>query len=325
MLLWLGAAAFAIAGVLGSFALLNASLYSASSFVARYLQAVADDDVASVLHTPGVRTASLPDVSEALLRPGVISAGPSQTRIVAEEARSAGQRLVTVDYQLGSESYSSRFLLRPIPAMFGLIQRWEFVESPLQLVTVTVNHGADFTAGTVTLDTRANKTGDELEAFSNSAEYLAIAPAQLQIAYRSELLTAEPVTVDVTPGDAASVAIDVLPSDELIDRVQRELDDFLAECATQRVLQPAGCPFGAEINDRVTSEPKWTIVATPPVSLTPGADSFEMPPTPAVARLTVDVQTLKDGIAETIDRDEEFTVALRVRVLDNQSISIELD
>ena len=325
LLIWLAAIVLSLAGALATFALLNATLYTAGSFVGRYLQAVASDDIATVMQTPGVRSKALPEVSQALLRPGVLDGGPRQVRIVADEANPDGTHTVTAEYRLGAESYSSRYELEPLPPMFGVINRWQFVESPLQVLTVSVANGSHFTAGSLTLDTRARQSGEALEAFSHSADYLAVAPAQLELFYDSELLVAEPVIVDVTSAGDNSAGLEVLPTPELVDRVQTELDEFLAACATQRVLQPSGCPFGAQINDRVTSEPVWSLVSNPVVTLAPGAVSFEMPPTPGVAHLTVEVQGLRDGASAVVDRDEEYSVALRVRVLDDQSIAIQLD
>ena len=67
------------------------------------------------------------------------------------------------------------------------------------MIDVTAAHNPLFTVGTLTLDTRATKTGDELTAFTQTAPYLAIAPAVYEFGYTSTLLEAVPTTMAVEP------------------------------------------------------------------------------------------------------------------------------
>ena len=73
-----------------------------------------------------------------------------------------------------------------------------------------------------------------------------------------------------------------------------------------------GLPFGVNIDDRVTSAPVWTIVEYPVVTLTATDNNFEMPQTPAVAHVQVEVQSLFDGEVSTLDQDEPFSMGLTV-------------
>ena len=107
--------------------------------------------------------------------------------------------------------------------------------------------------------------------------------------------------------------------------MQTKVDEFLEDqCASQKVLQPAGCPFGVVIDDRVVGEPTWTIASSPEVALVPGEGKFEMPATPGVARITVEVQSLFDGTFSTLEQDEGFTLALDATVRPDGSIAIQL-
>jgi hypothetical protein len=190
---------------------------------------------------------------------------------------------------------------------------------------VTAANNPLFTVGSLTLDTRANKSGEELLAFTQQAPYLAIAPAAYEFGYQSTLLEAVPSDVVTTPGTPAEVTVDALPTQEFVDRVQAKVDEFLVDqCASQPVLKPAGCPFGVDVDDRVVTEPAWTIIESPVVTLVPGEAVFEMPPTPGVARVTFEAQSLFDGSYYVFEQDEGFMLALDARVRPDGSIAIQL-
>ena len=313
---------------------LNQSLYGAAAFVERYLDAIASDDIVSAEATPGVRLdpadlagAGLPeDISTAMLRSGVLESGPEDVRVLADEPTGdEGAHAVTVSYRLESSIVETTFEVRPIEPLYGVLNRWEFATSPLTVVQVTAAHNPLFTVGALTLDTRANKTGDELLAFTQQAPYLAIAPAVYEFGYESTLLEAVPSELVTTPGTPAEVTVDALPTEEFVERVQAKVDEYLVDqCASQPVLKPAGCPFGVDVDDRVVTEPAWTIVESPAVTLVPGETVFEMPPTPGVARVTFEAQSLFDGSFYQFEQDEGFMLALDARVRPDGSIAIQL-
>ena len=119
--------------------------------------------------------------------------------------------------------------------------------------------------------------------------------------------------------------VDVQPTADFVQDVQEELNKWLDEdCATQTVLQPTGCPFGVNIDDRVTSAPAWSITEYPAVALAAGENAFEMPQTPGVAHVQVEVQSLFDGDVEMLDQDEPFSMALSVTITPSGSLDIKL-
>lgn len=311
---------------------LNQSLYGASSFVERYLEAIADDDIGTAAATPGVALDSaeleelgLPaDISTAMLRSGVVDSGPEDVSIVSDVANPDGSHSVTASYRLDTEIAESTFEVRPIEPLYGLLNRWEFADSPLAVVEVTAAHNPLFTVGSLTLDARAAKPAEELAAFTQVTPYLAIAPAVYEFHYESTLLAASPVVVPVDAGEQVVLEVDAQPTAAFVERVQTKVDEYLAACAAQHVLQPADCPFGIEIDDRVTSEPQWSIVTTPQVTLTAGESSFDMPPTEGVAHISVEVQDLFDGYYSTLEEDRPFTLALAASIRPDGSIAIQL-
>ena len=80
---WAGLAMLVIGAFFAALGGLNSTIYGASSFVERYLEAIADDDIAAASSTPGValdqaelEAFGLPaDISTAMLRSGVVAAG----------------------------------------------------------------------------------------------------------------------------------------------------------------------------------------------------------------------------------------------------------
>jgi hypothetical protein len=263
-------------------------------------------------------------VSTAMFRSGVVEAGPEDVRIVSDVSNPDGTHSVTASYRLDVSIIETTFDVRPIAPLYGVLNRWEFSTSPLTVIDVTAAHNPLFTVGTLTLDTRATKSGDELTAFTQTAPYLAIAPAVYEFGYTSTLLEAVPTSMAVAPASRFAVTVDSMPTTTFVDRVQVKVDDYLAQCATQQVLQPAGCPFGIEIDDRVVSPPVWTMVTNPPVTLAPGETAFEMPPTEGVAHISVELQSLFDGDFYTLEEDRPFQLALSASIRPDGSIAIQL-
>jgi hypothetical protein len=329
---WSGVGILLAGAFFAAFGALNQNLYGASSFVDRYLTAIADDEIMTAATTPGValdeselEAMGLPaDVSTAMLRSNVVDSGPQDIRIIDDETRDDGSHLVTASYRLGSRIVETRFEVQPIAPLYGVLNRWEFARSPLAVIDVTAAHNPFFMVGTLTLDTRARKSGDDLASFTQTAPYLAIAPAVYEFDYDSTLLTAQPEEVTVEPSARASVTVSSQATPTFTERVQTQVDKFLDGCAAQPVLQPTDCPFGMVIDDRVVGEPAWTISASPIVSLTPGDDAFEMAPTAGVAHLSVELQSLFDGEYYTLEEDKTFTLALDARIRADGSISVQL-
>ncbi|AWB96626.1 hypothetical protein DCE93_14030 [Agromyces badenianii] len=329
---WAGLAVLVVGAFFAALGALNQTVYGASSFIERYLSAIAADDIATASTTPGValdatelEALGLPaDVSTAMLRTGVVDSGPEDVRIMSDIAHDDGTHTVTASYRLDAAIVQSSFDVRPIEPLYGVLNRWEFAVSPLAVVDVTAAHNPLFTVGALTLDARATKSGDELAAFTQVTPYLAIAPAVYEFSYSSGLLEAVPVTLQADAAARAAVTVDAQPTAAFVERVQVNVDEFLAECATQTVLQPAECPFGIEIDDRVVGPPQWSIVTEPQVTLTPGESSFDMPPTEGVAHISVEVQSLFDGDRFTLEEDRPFTLALSATIKPDDSISIQL-
>ncbi|MDQ1582591.1 MAG: hypothetical protein QOF36_645 [Microbacteriaceae bacterium] len=305
-------------------------VYSAGGLVSGYLDALARHDARAALALPGVdvtparlSAAGLPrDASRELLR-GDILANLHGITISRDERLSDDRHRVTAEFQLGSTAGTTTFMVQQTGAMLGIFPTWRFAESPLAIAEITVLHGDSFEIAGHTLNTRAG-TPAQPATFTTRAAYLVFAPGAYGLSHNSTLLAARPVTTTVTnPGAITRAFVDVRPTAAFTARVQKQLNGFLDTCTSQHVLQPTGCPFGAQIDDRVQGTPNWRMVSYPPVTLTAGPDGWQMPGTQGVAHLTAEVQSLFDGAVSTNEQDEPFDVSLTsVVVLPDGAIDI---
>ena len=319
------------AGLVATIGSLNRDLYSAGSFVGQYLGALARKDTASALLLPGVRpaaaaleAAALPaDLPDTLLRSSVLGE-LTDIRLIGDDASADGRHTVEYAFRLDGTPQAMTFQVESTGTFFGVFNSWRFAASPLAVLRVNVLHQATFSVNKLTLDTRAHAADDAPESFSNQAAYLAFAPARYSFEHTSTLLYAAPQAVPVVASGVTDVTVDAQPNAQFIGQVQAELDRFLDDCTTQQVLQPSNCPFGIEINDRVRNDPIWSIATYPPVTLTAGESTFEMPDTEGQAHLVVEVQSLFDGDVEVRDEDVAFAVAISVTVNPDESLALQL-
>ncbi|KQX05098.1 MULTISPECIES: hypothetical protein [unclassified Leifsonia] len=331
VLLWLTLALLLIAALLATVGSLNRGIYSAAGFVEQYLSAIEDGDASAALSMPGVRiapedlaSAGLPPKSaDTLLRSSVLR-GPSSVELVSDTNDDEGHHSVTYRVKLGGTTETMTFDVERAGSWGGVFHSWRFATSPISALTVTVLHDDTFTVNGLTLDARAHAAPDAAPSFNNSADYLVLAPALYEFSRSSLQLEAKPQDVTVTKVGTQDVSIDVQPTQAFVDEVQAEINGFLDQCATQKVLQPTGCPFGTVIDDRVISDPVWSIVSYPEVTLTPDDTAFQMPSTQGIAHISVGVQSLYDGEESTVERDEGYSMGATVVIGPDGNLNIQL-
>lgn len=306
------AALFAITVVV-----LNATVFTPSGFVRVYLDSLARHDAQGALALPGV---TVPDDARTELLQDAALGEVSDVRVVeelrvdvddvqlfGELARERDLRLVEAEVRLaaGDEPATVHFVIGPADPVLGVFNGWRFAQSPIATILAEPLHDDRFKVNGIALSS------------AEEVELAALVPGQYTLTHESALFEADPVVVPVrTPGGSVQTQLDIRANPTFVDRVQQELDTFLDECATQRVLLPAGCPFGHQINNRVESEPVWSITGYPQVQIVPGQErgTWIMPRSEGVAHLTVDVRSLFDGSRSTFDDDVTFTVAYEIRV-----------
>ena len=307
----------ALGVVLASFGatvlILNSTIYSASGYVASYLDALGRDDVAGALELAS--TAEAPSGSDELLA-GEAIAELTDVQLLGEVTDADGIHRVTFGYSADGIAGQSEFAVTPDAATLGLFSNWRFDTSPLGVVEVTVFNDRRFIANGLDL-----KTPEQDKA----ARYLAFTPTTLELSHATTYLRGKPVTVAVTePGRPTTARVEVEPNQNFVEQVQQQVDGYLDDCAMQQILLPTGCPFGQEIRNRVATPPSWSILSYPIVTISPSAadELWFMPRTAATARLVVEVQSLFDGTLSTFDEEVQFTVAYTIGLLANDELLV---
>ncbi|MDH6235393.1 hypothetical protein [Cryobacterium sp. CG_9.6] len=325
-------AALLVGALVATITALNTNVYSAGGFVGQYLNALERKDTVGALSLGGVRpraaqleAAGLPsDLPTTLLRASALGDLTNVT-LTSDVEVQPGKHTVVYDFDLNGQPSSMRFSVESTGTFGGVFSSWRFATSPVAALAVEVQHESIFTVNGLTLDTRAHAEADAPASFTNAATYLAFAPSVYTFRHDTTLLNAAAVPVPVTKTGVIDVVVDAVPNAVFVDQVQVELNEFLdAQCITQTVLQPTGCRFGMDIDNRVLSAPTWTMAAYPEVTLTPGETSFEMPQTEGLAHLVVEVQSLFDGSIETRDEDVPFTMGLSVAIQPSGALAIQL-
>lgn len=324
-------AALLVGALFAAIGSLNRDVYSAGGFVRQYLDALARTDTVGALGLDGVlpTTAQLKaaglgtDLPNTLLRASVLG-DLTDISLASDVETAPGLHTVVYDFELDGQPSTMRFSVQNTGRFAGVFDSWRFATSPLAELAVTVQHESTFAVNGLTLDTRAHAAADAPVLFSNTATYLAFAPARYTFRHDSALLAAAPVPFPVTKPGLTEISVDALPNKAFIAQVQGELNDFLDSCATQTVLQPTNCPFGITIDNRVLAAPTWSIADYPTVSLTAGDDRFEMPGTLGQAHIKVEVQSLFDGSIETRDENVPFTMGLSASIQPGGALAIQL-
>ena len=306
-------AALVVAIFGGAVLVLNSTLYSASGFVRSYLDSLARHDVNGALELAGAAVAG--DASDALLTADAMGE-LSDIRLISDDTDAQGTHRVVYSFTADGKEGQSAFSVRPHGTLLGLFRVWSFESSPLGVLQVVPQHGTTFTVN-----------GLKVEAPSPDqvSPYLVFVPGTYELASKSLYLEAPAAPITASqPGAAIIGIVNLTPTTAFTDQVQKEINAYLDECATQQVLLPTGCPFDEEIANRIVSTPMWSISQYPDVSLQPGPTPgrWLVPSTPAAAHLVVDVRSLFDGAVSTFDEDVPFTSSYVVSFLADDQLLI---
>ncbi len=297
---WLVLSMVLLLAFVGTVTTLNLTVYSASGFVASYLDAVARHDVPGARHMPGVTVTALG--TDELLAPAAL-ASLTGIRLKTDTDDGGGRHTVTFGYTLGGAPGASSFEVERTGTRFGVFTGWRFVRSPQSVVTVTVRNGTGLDANSIPLPATTPA--------GNPHAYRVLTPGRVVLSHSSPYLTsARAVALVDRPGSSVTATVDIRANPAFVRDVQKELDAYLATCITQRVLLPTGCPMGVQIADRLQDAPSWSILRDPVVTIVPGSapGSWQVPKTAALAHLTVRVKSIFDGSLSTFDRDVPFVV-----------------
>jgi len=278
---------------------LNLTLFSATSFVTSYLKALESSDYGLAASHAGLTRAPqiLPLASEALENP----------RIVGTSSLPTGELVIQADYELGDDTHSTVFVVTGGEPILWFFDTWRFSRQPLANLQFAVIG-----------DERVSVNGTDLDVgdLGVPPRTTVLVPGIYSSSLETEWVQAEPVVSVMTEvGAPAGVRLVVSPTSTLMENTTGALKAYLDGCAAQAVLQPAECPFGVSISDRVVGAVQWTILDYPEIDLRLSADraTWTMVAESGLAEVTVQVQSLFDGSITEFRDTEEFDVVGVVR------------
>ncbi|HEY0259130.1 MAG TPA: hypothetical protein VGC18_04700 [Lacisediminihabitans sp.] len=297
---WLVLLVILVAAFVTTVLTLNLTLYSAKGFVGSYLHTLSRGDTDGVLATNGVLRSD--QATDELTAPAALEHF-DDIHLVSDTGNRDGTHTVVYGYAFGSEKGTTSFHVERSGSLLGLFSSWRFVTSPVSILQVTPQHDAAFTANGLDLVSPAGTGGPD--------KLLVFVPSRVALGHSSTYLTATTKTVLVDRvGVSVAADVDVRANRAFVREVQKELHTYLADCVTQKVLLPTGCPMGKQIADRIQDDPTWSMVTYPTVTIIPGDQpgSWLVPDTPATAHLVVTVKSIFDGTVSKLDEDVPFTV-----------------
>lgn len=313
-ILWISAAASLLIIAVATLISLNATVYSANGFARAYLDAVSERDAIGALAMPGVAPAA--EVAPAAGEHELLESGAmgelGDIRLVSDRPSGQGKRAVIFEVQLGDSTERSSFVVERTAPVWGIFQGWRFAEPPLALLEVDVANADSFTA---------NGTA------APAGEHWVFAPGEYTLDHSSRLLNAKAVTARaVVTGSRVVASITAEPTAAFERAVQSEVERLLDACASRSVLQAAGCPFGASVQNRLEGEPSWALESYPSIDLRPTRSPNEWLSRRASgsAVLEARVRSLFDGTVEEIRSDVPFEASYRV-IVSGDFFTVELD
>jgi hypothetical protein len=229
-----------------------------------------------------------------------------------------------VSYEASGHPGTSTFLIEQ-DGWAGVTPNWRFTTSPLAVIDLTVRGADQFAVNGFEVDRRqVSALGPEAGAL-DPLPLLVFTPGLYSVTVDTPIATASGhgVLAD-TPLAITPLDVQTEPTEEFVEVVQQQVEQFLTECTTQEVLQPTACPFGLRVTNRITAPPKWSIATQPRVTVVPDGGQWQIPTTDAVAHVDVEIQSLFDGSIAPLSEDVPFQLNGSIVILPNGSASIRV-
>ena len=257
---------------------LNQTLFSPGGYVLSYLDALERGEFGEASARAG-----LEEIPPVLPRPDALV---SDSQIAGTFVVNADEVVIQAQYLLDGIPSESLFTLKRLPRTLGLFDRWEFGDTPVGTITATITGSDEVVINGVTLSREVTSRGIDV-----------LYPGRYTLSWSSGWLETDTVELAVESAQSQTVRLVALPTDALIEQTTKAVTDYLTSCTTQAVLQPASCPFGVTITDRVMGTVDWDITTPPRVVLAMFDDekTWQVQALGGEATLTVSLQSLFDG------------------------------
>jgi hypothetical protein len=289
---------------------LNLTVFSPGGFVLSYLHALERGAFSEAAARAGLEEMPVVTPDEGRL---IVSPTISATLVTSED-----EVVIQARYTLDDLPLESLFVLERQPRTLGLFDSWAFQAPPVGALSPSVI-GSD----------RVRVNGVELaEAeVQESGGVAVLYPGHYVVDWDSAWLTTEQVVINVEGPDPKTLRLIALPTNTLTSRAEKAVTDYLADCVEQAVLQPASCPFGVSITDRVVSDVVWEITAEPRVVLAMRDDeaTWQLNALGGEATLTVSLQSLFDGTISDFVETQTIDVTGIIDRLDTNRPRLTID
>ena len=317
-----------VAAVFAAWGVIEREFYSPSAFVERYVGLLAGGRAADALALPGVAVTSAeleaaglpPTASDALLRSDALAS--LDDAHVTSAVTEGDITRVTVAYTARGYDGTTTFSVERDGSV-GPAPTWRFAKSPLAVMNLSVTGSMSFDVNGFEVDKRqVSPDGMDADPLAPVA-LLVFSPGLYSVSVDTAISSTPGVAVlSDSPFHAIPVEVQARATDEFVDVVQRRVEEFLTQCATQQVLQPTSCPFGYFVQDRIDDLPTWSIVTQPKVAVEPDGAGWRILPADAVAHLDVDIRSIFDGRVRPLSEDVPFIVKGTITVQPDGSASI---
>lgn len=295
LLLVLAAAA---AGI--TISLVNKYMYGPETDVRAYFEHLRDGEGGRAL---GLLNAEPASGTDAVLLDGEPLAEATETLDdveISTVSQDDEQAVVRAEYTLEGQEHTSEYRLRPVDTQWGFFTVWDFEQSELPTLTVTMP-GA----------TSADLNGTSAALPGSQQDFAAFPPGVYSASYASRWVDTDPASAVLSStGQEESLRLEATPSEELEQAVAQEIDADLATCTEQGSLYPAGCPFSHDFDGRVQGDVEWEITRRPAPEITIGVDGgqdWALSSAPGTAQVSFTSVDLFDGSTERVTADVPFT------------------
>jgi len=294
--LWLLCLMLTIAAGALTIVLVNAKVYGPQQQVRDYIQALQNGEGAKAL---GLLRASLPEASPAMLDGEALKqsvAGLENLHLGESVKTDATHVDVPASYTIKGREYNTTFKLEKVGTNWLFFSRWSFVPSTLPTLQVQVVNEAE-----------ASLNGMRVALPGGKGTFAAFYPGTFEAHFTSDNFAAPAVeTVVDHPDGTKQLTLATVPTPKLVEKATSQVKGFLDQCADQKVLQPAGCPFSLPL-DRVENDTiDWDIVKYPTVAIEPFRGNWVVKPLSGTAKLKVVEINLFTGAAVPRELEQKF-------------------
>lgn len=292
-----------VAAFITTITVLNSTTYSAHAMVGHYLQALQEGRTDDAARLAGV------DPDEVI---PVAMAADSAVTSVDIEPGIAHDGVVTVraEVMVGSQPVAFVTTLRPAGTVAGVFTGWAFVDAPRAVVDITAD-GLAFA--------RVNGTVTDI-----TVPVLVLAPGAVVVESPSPWFDVPRSGSVFSPQSSGTLSVSAQPTTTFRDAVTDALSGYLDACATQSVMFPRSCPFGAETSYPISTNPAWTIRTYPEPTLDYSDGQWRATGS-GVAGLTVTIVDIQTGRKIPVTESVPFTLTATIVNPDSAEPRIVVD